>query len=119
MRAPGTAAAADRWVLVVDDNEAVRDTTVAILATAGFQAIAAEDADEAVRLLERGQISVLVLDLGVDRQGLRVLDSVTALPAVILLSFDREDPEDPRADAFFAKPIPPHLLIEAVARHTT
>jgi len=103
------------WVLVVDDNEAVRETTAEVLATAGFNVKTAQG-EEAVQLLAEGDIRVLLLDVGLEHQGLAVLDRVAAFPPVILMSGDARDPEDPRVSAFLPKPIPVHRLIEEVAR---
>ena len=105
------------FVLVFDDNEAVRETTAEVLVTAGFKVKEARGPDEVVRLLAEADICVVLLDVGLEHQGLAVLDRVDELPPVILMSGDSHDPEDPRASAFLPKPIPVYRLIEEVARH--
>ena len=102
------------WVLVVDDHEAVRETTAEVLATAGFNVRTAHGED-AVRLLTEDDICVLLLDVGIEHEGLAILDTVTTLPPVILMSGGTLDPEDPRASAFLSKPIPIYRLVEEVA----
>lgn len=106
----------DGWVLVVDDNESVRESTADILGAAGFKVKKVRDAEEAEGILSHGEVSVVVLDVGIDRRGLAVLDVVADLPPVVLVS-GGQDPGDPRAAVFLPKPVPPQRLIEEVARH--
>jgi signal transduction histidine kinase len=51
-------------ILVVEDEEAVRSATVAMLSGLGYQVLASEDADQAARLLEDGaRIDLLFTDV--------------------------------------------------------
>ncbi|HMK99591.1 MAG TPA: response regulator [Acidimicrobiales bacterium] len=104
-------------MLVFDDNEAVRETTAEVLVAAGFKVKEARCPDEVVRLLAEADICVVLLDVGLEHQGLAILDRVDDPPPVILMSGDSRDPEDPRASVFLPKPIPVYRLIEEVARH--
>jgi len=84
------------FVLVFDDNEAVRETTAEVLVAAGFKVKEARCPDEVVRLLAEADICVVLLDVGLEHQGLAILDRVDDPPPVILMSGDSRDPEDPR-----------------------
>lgn len=76
-------------VLVVDDDEAVRESLKKVIRTAGFEVVAAADGREAMQQLHSGPVSLLVLDLGLPfESGWEVFERVTnedpALPIIIL-----------------------------------
>lgn len=81
-------------ILVVDDNQAVRDSTADILRSAGYSVASSADAEDALGQLEAGNVSFLILDLGLGAQrgrepshkGLDFLDRVAELPPIILVS---------------------------------
>ncbi|TWI66623.1 response regulator receiver domain-containing protein [Pseudoduganella lurida] len=51
-------------ILVVEDEEAVRDTTAALLSTLGYRVLQAEDADQAARIVDNGvNIDLLFTDV--------------------------------------------------------
>ncbi|HMK63800.1 MAG TPA: response regulator [Acidimicrobiales bacterium] len=109
----------DTHILVVDDNESVRQSTAEILALAGYQVSQASGPDEVLDRLSGEHIDVVLLDLGVDRIGLRVLDEAMRLPIVILTSGIDQEFSDPRVCAFVPKPFAPDLLMAVVARCLT
>ena len=80
---------ADR-ILIVDDDEALRESLQLVLSAEGFEVWAAEDAGAALRLAERGGLDAILCDLrmpGVD--GMELLPQlVRRLPqtAVIMMS---------------------------------
>ena len=50
-------------VLFVEDDQGVRESTEAILASAGFRMLVAEDAEIALRLLAENNVDVLFTDI--------------------------------------------------------
>lgn len=56
--------AAGKWILVVDDDEAFRDSAAGILRAAGYQVCTAPDYRLALEILERGDpVDLLILDI--------------------------------------------------------
>jgi CheY-like chemotaxis protein len=57
-----------RWILVVDDDEDIRDMIVLSLGLEGYEAVGACDGQEALeRIRERGRPGVIFLDLRMPR----------------------------------------------------
>jgi DNA-binding NtrC family response regulator len=57
-------AGAGKWILVVDDDEAFRDSTASIVRSAGYQVCTAPDYRLALEILERGDpVDLLLLDI--------------------------------------------------------
>ncbi len=102
-------------ILVVDDSIDVRESTAEILELEGYLVGQAADQDGALRLLEHGHFDVLILDLGLDRVGLGLLDRLEELPVVVAVSSRDDQPEDERIAAFVSKPFAPQLLLRTVA----
>ena len=81
-------------LLVVEDDELLRDALAAQLATARHEVAVAEDGPSAITLFEAGGIDAVVLDLGLPHgmDGLQLLDwlraRVPALPVLILTARD-------------------------------
>lgn len=75
-------------VLIVDDEAAIRRLLEAILSRAGHDVIAAPNAASALSALNRGNVDVILLDLGLpDRDGLEVIAAVrqrSAIPIIVL-----------------------------------
>lgn len=111
-------------VLVVDDEESLRNSVADILRAAGYSVIEAEDGQAALDLLETQQVSVILLDQRMPRRnGIEVLKALSAPPKVIMMSAYRFQGED-RADvgdkvfSFLVKPVAPvHLLQEVAAAY--
>jgi len=104
-----------RQVLVVDDDEALCSTTTEILHCAGCDAVGASDIAEARRILAQGDVALVLLDVGLDFSGLRLLDDIADPPRVILISGYR-DRRLPEGLTLLAKPISPDRLVDEV-RH--
>jgi DNA-binding response OmpR family regulator len=69
-------------VLILDDQEYLRDIMATILADAGYPAAAVETADEALRALDELHPELLVLDVSLPKVGgLEFLDQLRAQPA--------------------------------------
>jgi PAS domain S-box-containing protein len=73
-------------VLVVDDEEDIRDASERILTKMGFEVVKASRGDEAIQILSEKQISIVLLDLkmpGLD--GIEVLKRIQAMDKDILV----------------------------------
>ena len=87
---------AQRQVLVVDDDEAMRSALAEVLQAEGFDVSLARDGEDALASLRRGSLpALLVLDLMMPRvTGWQVLDAMERtprladVPVIVLTSFD-------------------------------
>ena len=99
-------------VLVVEDESLIRTNAVEMVETAGFQAISASDADEAIRILEsRNDIRAVFTDVQMpgSMDGLRLARVVRSRwppVALIVTSGRTKIPEDnlPSGGRFLGKP---------------
>jgi two-component system phosphate regulon response regulator OmpR len=126
-RDAGAADAARRHLLVVDDDDRIRDLLRRFLVRAGFRVTVAEDAAAARRLFDALSFDLVVVDVmmpGEDGFSLTAwLRKRTAVPVLILtargLPGDRIEGLSLGADDYLAKPFEPQellLRIEAVLR---
>ena len=117
-------------VLVVDDDHALRETTVEILREEGHIVVQAADGLRALDLLRGGDIDVLLLDLGLPRlDGPAVLKALEEPPTVVVVSgFESVEEEEIRGQfgavlfECLHKPVSPLQLIavtSAAVRHAT
>jgi len=80
------------FVLVVDDEEDVRNSIAAILQAAGFAVASAVNGRDAIRLLEELEVDVMVLDVRMpELSGLALLEMLEAPPAAVIVSADPVD----------------------------
>jgi two-component system OmpR family response regulator len=109
-------------VLVVDDDDALRDEMAGYLADHGFSVHTARDAAEARKQLEASPMDVVVLDVmlpGEDGLSLCQRLNVQGAPAVLMVSamadsVDRIVGLELGADDYLAKPIVPRELLARV-----
>jgi CheY-like chemotaxis protein len=74
-------------VLVVEDDKAVRQTTVELLHSEGYVVVEAVDGIEGLERLREGSFDVVLLDLHLPRlDGIGVLDALEDPPPVVLVS---------------------------------
>jgi len=116
------------YVLVVEDNEDVRETLVELLESYGYEAIGAEHGRAAFEKLARlgTRPCMIVLDLMMpvmDGRAFRLEQlkqpDVSSVPVVVISAFD-ESPErirDMQALAYLRKPINLTELIRVVGQH--
>jgi signal transduction histidine kinase/ActR/RegA family two-component response regulator len=115
--------------LVVDDDLDSREVIVASLENAGATTLAASSVQEALAVLRRHSVDVLLADIAMPNEDgyslirqVRDLESSNAWPitAVALTAYAREDDRRLAIEAGFqmhlAKPIDSHSLVDAVAR---
>lgn len=110
----------DRVVLVVDDEDLVRQMTARTLTVAGFRVLEARDGEEAVALVDTlgTAVGLIVSDIRMPRMdGLQLAARVShQWPTVpILLMSGQGGPPMGYAGPYFAKPFRPETLIAAVA----
>jgi CheY-like chemotaxis protein len=110
-------------VLVVEDHQAIRETTTAILRAAGFVVMNVADGVEALDMLRHHDVDVLLLDLGLPRMnGPELLERLVDPPPVVVVSgFEHDDEADIRyrfqrcvVDCLH-KPVSPARLVDATS----
>ena len=115
-------------VLVVDDDDAIRDLVAMVLADAGYTVRTAADGAAAVALARATKPALILMDVNLPRlDGLsacRALrdDARTAkLPITIMSSMPVQDQQlrACRADRFLAKPFDIDRLLGEVAHYVT
>ena len=120
------AAVTHHQVLVVDDDENMREALATLLAIHGFDVAPAWGVEDAYRRLRHGfRPCVVLLDLhmpGMD--GWAFLDRVRIEPhladvPVVIVSSDDSEKQRARRTAcdFLVKPVQPEQVLEAIARH--
>jgi DNA-binding response OmpR family regulator len=116
-------------VLVVEDEKEIRELLRRYLERAGYAVMTSESGAEALRLLEEGAVSLVVLDLGLpDIDGTEVLRAARAYggaPVVVLTARsaveDRIRGLELGADDYVTKPFSPTevvLRVQAVLHRT-
>ena len=106
-------------VLVVDDDEAVRESLAEIISMAGYLTATACDGLEAFEILSATIVRAMVLDVRMPRlDGLALLDMLDEPPPVILLTAATVEGADPTMSKvmwYLQKPVPPAHLLDLVA----
>jgi CheY-like chemotaxis protein len=111
-------------VLVVEDSPVIRMGAVNLVTDAGYEALEARDADEAIQILEaRGDIDLVFTDVNMpgSMDGLKLthyirerwppVKLIVASGAAIL-----EESKLPGGSRFFSKPYSDHDIADAMAR---
>jgi DNA-binding response OmpR family regulator len=103
-------------VLVVDDNKAMRDSLTDILRMAGYRTDGVARPDEAAAELAKGDVALVMLDVGLDFSGLRALDGLAKKPHTILMSCQPHRRRTARGSVFLCRPFEPPRLLDEVER---
>ncbi|NUM55047.1 MAG: response regulator [Candidatus Hydrogenedentes bacterium] len=110
-------------VLIVDDDEVMRDLMKQALARKGYTAETVKDGDEAIRFLRQNRVDLVLLDLLMpNRDGLAVLrelrDESPATPVIVMTGSRsaemREEAMDLGARSFLQKPFELGQLLSEV-----
>lgn len=112
----------DRTILIVEDDELLRDAFKLLLEDAGYQVLEAGSADAALRLVIERLPALVVLDLGLpDRPGLDVVRAMRQdqdlkdTPVIALTGrvgeSERRACLDAGCDRYLAKPVAPSDLL--------
>jgi two-component system, OmpR family, response regulator len=116
-------AGAGARILMVDDDPGIRDVVSDFLGRHGYKVETAADASEMDRVLERGPVDLIVLDIMMPGEdGLAVCRRLTTTenpPPIIMLSAMGEDTDrivglELGADDYLAKPCNPRELLARV-----
>ena len=110
-----------RQILVVDDNQGVRETIAMLLASAGYDVVVAEDGFAALFQLRRTEPDVIVSDLEMPRMsGFELLSVVRRrFPQILTLAMsgaysDDGVPVGVIADGFYPKGAQPKNLVSSI-----
>ncbi len=112
-----------QYVLVVDDNDTVRELARRVLKTYGFSVIQANSGMDALALLERApvRVSVVLLDLvmpGMSGQETlaKIRESWPALPVVLTSGYSSTELalQDSPTESFIQKPFRVQALVESL-----
>lgn len=116
-----------RWILVVDDEFAIRDTLTGVLAQEGYEVVCAGNGQEALeRLRESAPPAVILLDLmmpnmsGEQFRETQLADPLLASIPVVLLTADpsvRSKARNVAAEGYLAKPFSLDDLLAVVRRY--
>lgn len=112
-------------VMIVEDDDQLREALAAFLSRSGFGVVQARDGAEAVRLLPSARPDVMVVDLGMPHldgehfvRGLRGLSPASRTPVVVVSG----QPDGARvaqrigADSFVKKPFEPAHILKVIRR---
>lgn len=110
-------------VLVVDDEPDVRDLISASLQFAGWETVEAASGSEALTRVREGDISVVTLDINLDRESgyevCRAIRAESQVPIILVTArtdeFDHVLGLELGADSFLTKPFSPRILVAEVA----
>ncbi len=119
--------AADRCILVIDDDTAVLDRVGKILTQAGFQPVNATSGLDGLKLLNTGRVDLVILDVnmpGLDGlqtcRMIRGAEKHRDLPILMLTArgdiTDMMEARKMGANDYMVKPIEPELLIKKIER---
>lgn len=101
-------------LLITDDDEAFRETLQYVFQPEGFRTLLAGDGEEALRIVSREKVHILLLDMHMPKltglETLRLVKRLQALMPCIILSANLDDvlvEQARRAEAFsvLAKPV--------------
>jgi CheY-like chemotaxis protein len=84
-----------KWILVADDEKALRLLLVRVLTEAGYMVVAARDGIEALELARQVFPHLIILDLRMPRRsGLEVLANLRQVPVIVLSGYLRDLPPE-------------------------
>jgi CheY-like chemotaxis protein len=108
-------------LLITDDDRALRETLRDVFEPRGFRTLLAADGFEAVQIVERTEVHLVLIDLHMPRlTGLEAISRIRKLRSqlpCILISGQLDDDVRARAEAFkvLSKPISFQQVTESVA----
>jgi signal transduction histidine kinase/CheY-like chemotaxis protein len=120
---PPLSASHSATIVVVEDEELVRDVIARVLGRAGYTVIEAQDGEEALELLRRheAQIDLVITDVvmakmgGLELAG-RIGGERSGLPILLMSGYNTEElPEDDPTIGFLQKPFSPSELLQKVS----
>jgi CheY-like chemotaxis protein len=117
-------AVSDAVVLVVEDNPLILMSALDLVATAGFEAVGAANADEAISILEtRADIRLVFTDVEMPGtiDGVKLAHYIRERwpPIYLIVASGRailEESQLPAGSRFFSKPYDDHTIVEEMTR---
>lgn len=114
-----------KTILLVDDSASLRQVAKMSLTGAGYQVLEASDGQEALKLLDGRQISMVVCDLNMPNmngfefvKAVKLLNQYKFMPVLMLTTESRQDRKDQGkaagVRAWMVKPFSPSQLLKAV-----
>lgn len=111
-------------VLVVEDSAIIRMSAVELVLSAGYEGLEAQDADEAIRILEsRSDIDLVFTDVQMPgtMDGIKLSHYIRDRwpPVKLLVASGNailQESSLPRGSRFFSKPYDDHAITDAMAR---
>jgi len=118
---PAVVPPAARTVLVIDDEQLVRDVLARMLEELGYAAVTAADGQAGLEVVERQAIDAVLVDMTMPRMsGAEVITALRAqrptLPIVLCTGFDRDRRGPVQADAYLPKPFRIEALEQMLAK---
>jgi DNA-binding response OmpR family regulator len=113
----------ERYILVVEDDAALREQYRTTLRAAGYAVVGVEDGLDALRLIDTEKPKAVILDLGLPRlngralsRELRAHTQTHDIPVIVVTGTDTSDLDPEQFAGILRKPIDPDALIEAVEK---
>lgn len=113
----------ERLILVVDDEQSMREFMTDIFTSRAYRVITASHAEEAMAILNERKVDIIFLDLklfGINGIELcRRIRAVNPLPIIYAMTgwsglFEVAECREAGFDDYFTKPMEPEMLIKAV-----
>jgi CheY-like chemotaxis protein len=111
----------ERYILVVEDEPALRELYRSTLRAAGYAVVGVEDGLDALRVIEGGKPRAVVLDLALPRlNGLEVFKDLRgnvatrSIPVIVVTGTDTANLDRSEFACVLEKPISPSELVDAV-----
>ncbi len=110
-----------RTVLVIDDEDLVRDVVARMIEDLGYAAVTAADGQAGLDIIERQTIDAVLVDLTMPRMsGVDVIATLRrtrpTLPIVLCSGYDRDRRGPVDVDAYLPKPFRIEVLEQALAK---
>ena len=110
-----------RTVLVIDDEDLVRDVVARMVEDLGYAAVTAADGQTGLELVDRGEVDAVLVDLTMpSMSGADVVAALRArrpnLPVVVCSGYDRDSRGPVQADAYLPKPFRIDALERTLAK---
>lgn len=117
---------AERTVLVVDDSATVRRMVAAVLESAGWPVIVANDGPQALALLQDTSVGLVITDLNMpEMDGITLIEQMRLLPAlaqvpILVLTTEMDDATKARAreagaSGWLGKPVDGRAIADVTA----
>jgi DNA-binding response OmpR family regulator len=115
----------ERYILVVEDDPALRELYRSTIRAAGYAVVGVDDGLEALKMVQLGKPRAVVLDLGLPRMNgrevskqLRNNAATQNIPVMIVTGSDTSDLDPSEFACVMQKPIDPDELVDAVKKCT-